>query len=299
MKTFSPLVYFGSDDFSARMLECLLKHDFFKSNLKYVVTKTPQKKGRGHVVTPTAVDVIASQLPDVIVLHANTRRELDEVIKPLPTPLAGVLVSYGVIVSQFVLNRFKPGIINFHPSLLPRHRGPSPIESAILNGDNVTGVSVMKLVEAMDAGPIYAQHQLPLDGRETTPELYERIVSETSDWFAGQLQAIFDDRLIPYEQDETRAIYTKMIKKQDGFLRPDTQTAEECERQIRAYVQFPKSRAHINGHNLIVTKSHVVKSVEEAPLVLPCEKNTFLSIDELVAPSGKTMNADAYLRGQR
>ena len=299
MKTSSPLVYFGSDDFSARMFERLLTADFFKSRLKYVVTKTPQKKGRGRVVTPTAVETLARTLPGVTILHANTRKELDQAIKPLPTPLSGVLVSYGVIVSSFVLNRFEPGLINFHPSLLPKHRGPSPIEGAILSGEKTTGVSVMKLVEAMDAGPVYAQHQLKLTGHETTQDLYELIVNKASDWFAEQLQAIWDGRLLPYEQDETRATYTKMIKKQDGFLQPDTQTATECERQIRAYRQFPKSRANIDGQDLIITKAHVIENANEAPLVLRCEKDTFLSVDELVAPSGKTMSAESYLRGKR
>jgi len=281
------------------MFERLLTADFFKSRLKYVVTKTPQKKGRGRVVTPTAVETLARTLPGVTILHANTRKELDQAIKPLPTPLSGVLVSYGVIVSSFVLNRFEPGLINFHPSLLPKHRGPSPIEGAILSGEKTTGVSVMKLVEAMDAGPVYAQHQLKLTGHETTQDLYELIVNKASDWFAEQLQAIWDGRLLPYEQDETRATYTKMIKKQDGFLQPDTQTATECERQIRAYRQFPKSRANIDGQDLIITKAHVIENANEAPLVLRCEKDTFLSVDELVAPSGKTMSAESYLRGKR
>lgn len=299
MKTSSPLVYFGSDDFSASMLSQLLQHDFFASRLKYVVTKTPQKKGRGKTLSPTSVDEIASSIPNVRVLYANTKKELDAVMADLETPLTGVLVSYGVIVSNFVLNRFEPGIINFHPSLLPAHRGPSPIEGVILAGDKTTGVSVMKLVAAMDAGPVYAQHQLPLNGTETTSELYQRIIDQTSTWFAQQLESILDGKLTPYEQDESRVTYTKIIKKQDGYLHPDTQTADECERQIRAYLQFPKSRAHIDGHDLIITKAHVVRSANETPLVIRCEKDTYLSIDELVAPSGKTMNADAYLRGRR
>lgn len=299
MKTSLPLVYFGSDDFSADMLANLLGHEFFALQLKYVVTKTPQKKGRGNVVSPTAVETLVSSIANVQVLHANTKKELDEVIAGLETPLRGVLVSYGVIVSSFVLNRFEPGIINFHPSLLPAYRGPSPVESAILAGEKTTGVSVMKLTEAMDAGPVYAQRQVPLDGTETASMLYKRIVSETGEWFAGQLESIFDGSITSYEQDESRATYTKIIKKQDGFLQPETQTAAECERQVRAYNEFPKSRAMIHGQNLIVTKSHVVKSETETSLVIRCEKDTFLSVDELIAPSGKTMSAEAYLRGRR
>jgi methionyl-tRNA formyltransferase len=276
----------------------LLQHDFFKTKLKYVVTKTPQEKGRGRVVTPTAVEELAIALPDVTLLHANTKKELDDIIAQLETPLAGVLVSYGVIVSPFVLNRFTPGIINFHPSLLPAYRGPSPIETAILNGERATGVSVMKLESAMDAGPVYAQKLLILDGTETPQSLYARIVTETADWFAQQLQAILDERLDAQTQDDSQATYTKIIKKQDGVLRPDEKTATELEHQVRAHQLFPKSRIIINGRDLIITKSHVTDQ-DDSGLVIPCVSDTLLAIDELIAPNGKKMSADAYVRGVR
>jgi methionyl-tRNA formyltransferase len=297
MKTLPPLVFFGSDDFSARMLGHLLEYDFFKTRLKYVVTKTPQKKGRGRVVTPTAVDVIAATIPNIVTIRANTKSELDEAIGQLETPLTGVLVSYGVIVSQFVLNRFEPGIINFHPSLLPLYRGPSPVETAILDGATETGVSVMKLEPAMDAGPVYAQKTLALRGTETPASLYERIASESADWFAEQLQAIFDAQLDPKPQDDSHATYTHIIKKQDGILRPDQKTATELERQIRAHQQFPKSRFTIHGSDLIITASHVVASPDASPLVIACTNNTFFAVDELIAPNGKKMTAEAYQRG--
>lgn len=294
-----PLVFFGSDDFSAAMLERLLKHDFFKSNLKYVVTKTPRKKGRGNIVLPTAVEQLCASIENVQVLYANNRRELDAVIEQLPQPLHGVLVSYGVIVSNFVLDRFTPGIINFHPSLLPRHRGPSPVENTILQGDKQAGVSVMQLVEKMDAGPVYAQKAIPLTGQETAPELYRTIVEQCADWFTQQLQAIFDERLKPKNQDDSAATYTHMIKKQDGQMDPSTKTASALEREVRAYQGFPKSRLYWNDQDIIVTTSHVLPQNETAPMTVPCVNNTTLVIDELIAPSGKRMNADAFLRGLR
>lgn len=299
MTRFLPLVFFGSDDFSAAMLERLLQHNFFKSDLKYVVTKAPRKKGRGNVVLPTAVEQLCASIENVQILHANNRRELDAVIESLPQPLHGVLVSYGVIVSNFVLDRFTPGIINFHPSLLPKHRGPSPVETTILDGDKQAGVSVMQLAEKMDAGPVYAQKALPLTGQETAPELYETIVEHCADWFAEQLQAIFDGRLKPQEQDDSAATYTHIFTKTDGQMDPAIKTANELEREVRAYQSFPKSRLHWNGADIIVTKSHVLAQNETAPMTVPCVNNTTLVIDELVAPSGKRMSAEAYLRGLR
>lgn len=294
-----PLVFFGSDDFSAAMLKQLFAHDFFKSNLKYVVTKTPHKKGRGNSVSPTAVEQLCTPIEKVQILHADNKKELDAVIEQLPQPMHGVLVSYGVIVSNFVLDRFVPGIINFHPSLLPSHRGPSPVETTILRGDELAGVSVMKLAEKMDAGPVYAQKALPLNGHETAPELYETIVEQCADWFAEQLQAIFDGRLKPQNQDDSSATFTHMIKKQDGRLDPATKPADVLEREVRAYQGFPKSRLHWNDVDIIVIKSHVLAPNETAPMTVPCVNDTTLAIDELVAPSGKRMTAEAYLRGLR
>jgi len=281
------------------MLERLLTHDFFKSDLKYVVTKTPRKKGRGNIVSPTAVEQLASSIANVQVLYADNRRELDRVIEQLPRPLRGVLVSYGVIVSNFVLDRFRPGIINFHPSLLPKHRGPSPVETTILDGDEVAGVSVMQLAEKMDAGPIYAQKTLALTGKETAPQLYEAIVNECADWFADQLQLIFDGSLQPQNQGDSDATYTHIFKKQDGQMDPSARTADELEREVRAYQGFPKSRIRLNDQDIIVTKSHVLNQNETAPMPVDCVNNTTLVIDELIAPSGKRMSAEAYLRGRR
>ena len=294
-----PLVFFGSDDFSAAMLERLLRHEFFKSDLKYVVTKTPRKKGRGNSVSATAVDQLASSIETVQVLYADNRRELDSVIEQLPHPMHGVLVSYGVIVSNFVLERFTPGIINFHPSLLPKRRGPSPVETTILDGDDHAGVSVMQLAEKMDAGPVYAQKALPLTGKETAPALYETIVDQCAEWFADQLQVIFDGGLKPQNQDDSDATYTHIFKKQDGQMDPSVKTADELEREVRAYQGFPKSRLHWNGQDIIVTKSHVLTQNETAPMTVPCVNDTTLVIDELIAPSGKRMPAQAYLRGMR
>jgi methionyl-tRNA formyltransferase len=281
------------------MLGRLLEHDFFVSQLKYVVTKTPRKKGRGNSVSPTAVEQLCASIEKIQVLHADNRRELDEVVAQLPRPMHGVLVSYGVIVSNFVLDHFAPGIINFHPSLLPKHRGPSPVETTILEGDSKAGVSVMQLAEKMDAGPIFAQATIPLTGHESAPMLYEMIVDQCGDWFAEQLQMIFDGRSKPQNQDDSAATYTRMFTKQDGQLDPSAKPADALEREVRAFRGFPKSRLRWNSQDIIVTKSHILGQNETAPMTVPCVNATTLVIDELIAPSGKHMNAEAYLRGLR
>ena len=300
MKPFPPLVYFGSDNFSAEMLSALLTHDDFKSSLKYVVTKTPRILGRGQKTHPTDVEKVAKAHSDATIVYANNRRELDAALAKLElekdTPL-GVLVSYGVILSDQVLSLFPHGIINFHPSRLPLYRGPSPVESALLNGDSTIGLSIMKLTAEMDAGPVFEQITLSLTGNETRQQVYDRIVEEGAHIFYTSLKEIAAGTLQPTEQEHSEATYTRLIKKEDGILRPDTKTAAELEREIRTFLGFPKSRIEILDRQVIVTKAHIAQQANDGDIVIACKDDTFLSIDEVIAPSGRTMPAAAFMRG--
>lgn len=300
MKLCPPLVYFGSDDFSAGVLERLLEHEDFKSSLKYVVTKTPRNFGRGLRIKPTAVEELAKTHTDATIIHASTRKELDAAVAELDLENlhpVGVLVSYGVIISDYVLDVFERGIINFHPSHLPAYRGPSPVETALLRGDRTIGLSIMRLVRDMDAGPVYMQAALELKGDETRDQVYQRIIDEGSPIFYSTLCKIVDGTLRPIEQEEAKATYTRIFTKADGELDSETKTAERLEREVRTFLGFPKSRLTLLGHPVVVTRAHVVKDEHAATIVVHCADNTFLSIDELIAPSGKKIDAEAFKRG--
>ena len=300
MKPFPPLVYFGSDDFSAGVLERLVSHDDFQSALKYVVTKTPRISGRGRQASPTAVEKVARDHTEASLIYADNRAELDAALLPLgieKDSAMGVLVSYGVIVSEPVLNLFSHGITNFHPSLLPADRGPSPVETALLRGDTTLGLSVMRLVPAMDAGPVYDRTTFSIRGDEARDEVYGRIIEDGSQFFYSTLRKIAGGTADATDQDDSKATYTRLIKKQDGEFRPDLKSAEELEREVRVFLGFPKSRFSLLGHPVIITKSHVVSSIDDGPLVIACSGDTYLSIDELIAPSGRKMDAAAFRRG--
>lgn len=209
---------------------------------------------------------------------------------------AGILVAYGRIVPQKLIDLFPFGIINIHPSLLPYYRGPSPIESAIANGDETTGVSIMSLSAKMDAGPIYHQIPVHLGGNETAPHLAANLASLAASELVATLPKIFDGSLTPLPQDDSLATYCKLIAKTDGLLDPATQTASEAERLVRAYSAFPKTRIVIMDHTIIVTSAHVSEH-QKTPLDVAFRDGMYLSIDQLVAPSGKTMSASAFAAG--
>lgn len=210
---------------------------------------------------------------------------------------AGVLVAYGKMVPQDIIDIFPKGIINIHPSLLPRYRGSTPIETAILDGAEKTGVSLMKLVKEMDAGPVWAQTEIALKGDETKQELTERLLTQGKEMLIEHLPAILNETLQPQPQDESKATYTKLIAKANGTLDSAIKTATQLEHEVRAFATWPKSRTTIHDKDIIVTKAKVTKTPPQNMLTLSCAQGTYLEIIELISPSGKRMTADAFAKG--
>ncbi len=171
-------------------------------------------------------------------------------------PTIGILVAYGKIVPQSVIDIFPRGIINIHPSQLPRHRGPIPIESVILEGAHETSVSIMRLVHAMDAGPVYGRVSVTLQGDETKQELANQLLNAGGEHLVQILPAIVDGSLVPTPQDEATATYDTLIQKSDGLL-DFTKSAVQLEREIRAYQGWPKSRTTLVSTDVVVTAAHV------------------------------------------
>lgn len=286
-----PIVFFGTEDFSLYSLRALVDHGF---TIAAVVTKPDTLRGRGKKLTEPAVKSFAS-MHDIPVWQPTKLTDIVDSVQALDHPV-GVLVSYGKIISEQVLELFSPGIINLHPSLLPEYRGPSPIESAIANRDSRTGVTIMKLVKAMDAGPIYLQVPYALDQTETRPELYDTLGTLGANLLVQKLPAIIEGSIVATEQAEADATYCKLLSKDQSWLDVTTKTPGELEAQVRAHLGYPKSRIKLGEHEVIITKAHGVMT-KKTPLDLECSNGAFLSIDELVAPSGRTMTAEAFLRG--
>jgi len=293
--TSKTIIFFGTDEFSAVSLRELIEHGF---SIGAVVTKPDSRKGRGRELQASLVKQIAQE-HDIPVLQPLKMDEITDSIKGLsvlsekPT---GVLVSYGKIIPQAIINLFEPGIINVHPSLLPKYRGPSPVESAILHGDTETGVSIMQLSAAMDAGPVYKQIFFSLDDTETAPQLEDKLAALGAQELVTILPSIMNGNLQPQPQDESLVSYCKLLSKDDSILDPTTVTAEQAERRVRAYLAYPKTKMTIAGHLVVITKAHLT-SERTSILDVQCSDERFLSIDELIGPSGRAMDAKAFLNG--
>lgn len=217
----------------------------------------------------------------------------------------GVLAAYGKIIPQSVIDIFPKGIINIHPSLLPLHRGPTPIESVILNGDKTTGVSIMKLVKDMDAGPIYTQQRIELTGTETKQGLTDRLLGLGSQMVIEVLPKIIDDSLAPKPQDRAVATYDNLMSKKQGEI-DWNKSAVQLEREIRAYALWPQSHTNLAGIDVVITKAHSVPS-DGTPGSIDIDKDHklisifcgrgYLCIDRL-KPLGKSdMGVASFIAG--
>ncbi len=248
------------------------------------------------------------QLQTNIIFHARTATDLTQVaqIKAAHPDAFGILASFGVLIKSDILQLFAPeGILNLHPSLLPKYRGPSPIESAILAGDHDFSYSIMQLVKKMDAGPIYHQAtltDLPLD----KTKIYQALAHAGAEWLVHNLSRI--RTLTPSVQDEANATYTQKLTKAMSFLQPETYSAEEIFRQIVAYQDFPKPKytfynktciilqAHLVDATMIVCDPSIINSVT-SPLMLKCADRNFVAIDRLQPEGKKPMDAKAFING--
>lgn len=286
-----PIIFFGTEDYSLSTLEVLVEHNF---NIVAVVTKPDSKRGRGMKLTAPPVKTFALE-HDIPVWQPDKLRDIENQIRELQ-PVAGVLVAYGKIIPQSIIDLFTPGIINLHPSLLPRWRGPSPIEAAISNQDTETGVSIMKLDARMDGGPVYTQKSIKLNSTETKDELYEKLFAIGNENLVVDLPEILSGRLSPEPQDENKATYCKMLSKKDSLIDPSQITAHEAEARVRAHLGFPRTKIKLGDHELIITKASVTESAK-LPLSVKFKDGKFLTIDQLIAPSGKTMSAKEFIRG--
>ncbi len=208
---------------------------------------------------------------------------------------AAVLVAFGKNIPQQIIDIFPKGIINVHPSLLPKLRGATPVETAISEGLPETGVSLMKLTAEMDAGPVYVQKKISLSGTETKPELAEKLLQEGSKLLIDNLDKILKGELKPMPQIESDAEYTKLLSRDDGLI-DFQEPAEVIERKVRAFIGFPKTRAKIHGHEVVITKSRVAGNSGDGVLVLQCQPG-WLEILELTAPSGRTISGSDFKRG--
>ena len=228
------------------------------------LTNPDTPKGRHGAALPTEVGEAAAQYGILSILKPEKLdAEAREQVGSLKCDLL-VSFAYGRIFGPKFLALFPLGGINIHPSLLPKYRGPTPVQAAILNRDEVTGITIQWLAKEMDCGDIIMQEELPLTGKETAGSLSETIAAKAALMLPVALKKIAEGQAqgIPQSQMNIKASYCSLISKEDGLIDWNL-SAEEIEAAIRAFTPWPLCRTIHNGRELIILKAEVFKGTWE------------------------------------
>jgi len=249
-------VFMGTPDFAVPSLRALLDHPVF--DVVGVVTQPDRRAGRGRKMRYSPVKETAV-VAGVAVLQPQRLRE-PEVFAQLASlePELIVVTAYGQILRLNVLDLPTFGCINVHASLLPRWRGASPINAAILAGDPVTGSTIMRMDEGMDTGPILTQAAEAIRPEDTAGSLHDRLAQQGADLLIASLPCYLEGKLTPRPQDDAGATLCRLLKKEQARI-DWTQSAEQIERMVRAYDPWPGAFATWSGQNLKVGKARVVE----------------------------------------
>lgn len=187
-------------------------------------------------ISPLVLPYLSNNFDVELVVDENTKIEA---IEKAEAEVA-VLAAYGKILPKSVLEHFKFGILNIHPSLLPKYRGPSPVQTSILNGDKETGVTVIRLDEEMDHGPILAQKSIEISKKDTAESLFERLFPLGAELITEKLEKYTKNEVKLTPQSHNNATYTKMLKRESGFFELETSPSlEKLDLMIRAFYPWP------------------------------------------------------------
>ncbi len=291
-----PVVFFGSGPVAAKSLELLVAH----FDVVAVVTKPKPPHHRGDFPV-----ISLSKELDLPLYTVSSKKELSELIatKPFKTEVA-ILIDFGIIVTQDVIDYFPKGIINSHFSLLPEWRGADPITFSILSGQKKTGVSLMLIDEGMDTGNIIRQKSLAISPTATTNSLTEELAHLSNDLLQEDVSRYLSGELPARSQPHPdRATYSRKLTKQDGEL-DFSKPAEVLEREVRAFIEWPKSYIKLAGIDVIITSVLVTNDsgeagkveVKDKQLLIYCGQGA-LQILELKPASKQAMSAQAFIAG--
>ena len=232
MKT--KILFMGSSEYSLVILKNLIK----KFPVALVVTQPDKPSGRGKRVEPALIKAAANEM-NISTLQPKKINDDSfwEIINAHSIDLI-IVAAYGKILPKKLLEFPKYGCLNVHASLLPRWRGASPIQAAILNGDTQTGVTIMKMDEGIDTGPVLSDRAINIESSDTSNTLMLKLAQAGSELLVETLPEYLSGKITPQPQNSLQATYTGLLKKEDGIL-DFSQPAENLERKIRAYNPWP------------------------------------------------------------
>jgi len=296
------IVFMGSPPYA----EIVLRDLYERFDVVGVITQPDKRVGRGNSIQPPPVKRFANKMEIPILQPKKLATEEVDCFLSEWDPDVIIVAAYGKILRPKVLEYPKFGCVNVHASYLPRWRGASPIQAAILNGDRTTGVSIIKMDEGIDTGEIITQKEVEISEFETAGSLTKKLAMIGAKTLVDILPKYIREAIILEKQLSSKATYAGMINKQDGLL-DFQERAEELERKIRAYDPWPICYFSWNGKNVKVYNGRILKTNHLEPgqrgiiEKYPCigTKTFDLQLVKIQMPGKQKINGDVFLNGAR
>jgi methionyl-tRNA formyltransferase len=300
------LVFCGTPHFAVPTLEKLVAAGH---SVPLVVTRPDKPRGRGMDLAASPVKHAALQLdlpvaqPDKIKSNEELRAKLASI-----HPDAIIVVGYGRIIPQWMIDLPRFGNLNLHASLLPKYRGAAPIQWAIASGEKVTGVTTMRIDAGLDTGDILLQRELTIERDDTAETLGPRLAAIGADLMADTLSKLEKGQIVPASQDHTKATLAPILKKEDGHI-DFARTAEEIFNRLRGFQPWPGAYTALKGKTVHVHKARPVErgihmepgeiAIDRARLIAGCGQNTALELLEVQLEGKRHMLAHEFINGYR
>ena len=273
--------FLGTPSVALETLEILKQNGYVPS---IIVTSPDKKAGRGLHLTPSPVSIWAKENDIPCLKPEKIKEEFIEDFKKLKIDLS-IVVAYGKILPEILIKTPTLGTINIHYSLLPKYRGASPLESALLNGDSFTGISIQQMEFKLDSGPILAEKEISIEINDTKEDLRKKLIKLGGDLLCEIIPKIIKKEIIPKIQDESKATHCTKINKEDGEIDPEGDSIKNYNK-YRAFYGWPGIYFFTKRHD-----KEIRVKIKEASF----ENNKF--IIKRVTPEGKKeINYDKFLK---
>jgi len=298
-----PTLFMGSPHYAVTILETLVDNHH---NIIGVVTQPDKRVGRGRKFQSPPVKVFADQLDIPVVQPGNLKRKSFNAQLEEMRPGLIIVAAYGKILPGYILNFPKWGCINVHGSLLPRWRGASPVQAAILHGDTESGVTIMKMDEGIDTGDVLSQKSISLDEDETSQTLMKKIAEIGAELLVNTISNYISGELTPIKQPDKGATYAGLIQKKDGLIN-FKRSAQMIERKVRALQPWPIAYFDWNGKNVKLFSAKILNTKQLAAgqrgkiNKYPCigTKTHDLLLLDLKVPGKRRLDGKVFLNGAR
>lgn len=300
MKNDTRIIFMGTNDFSAAILQSLIDNDY---NVVAVISQPDKEVGRKRILQPTETKVLATKYNIPVFQPIKIRKDYAFVKELNPSLI--ITCAYGQIVPQGLLDIPPLGCINVHASLLPLLRGGAPIHHALIDGYDKTGVTIMQMIDKMDAGVMYAKKEITISDDDDLGTLWERLKVIGSELLISVLDEYIAGNLKGEEQDESKVTYAFNIKREEEKI-DFNQDARNVFNQIRGLSPFIGAYTILDGVSVKIYKSEVVpyNGNEENGTIVKIDKgivvkclNNAIKIKELQFSGKKKMDVNSYLNG--